>query len=68
MRVNSREFFLNFSLFRRLPNGGLRYGEIHIRPGPRGYLISAGFLKFARFHNGRYNIEEIIRRLGTDGG
>ena len=57
-----------FPLFRRLPMGRLQSGEIHILPGIRGYLISAGFLKFGRCPKGGYNIENIIRRLGAGGG
>ena len=41
---------------------------IHIRPGIRGYLISVGSLKFGRFPKGGYNLEKIIRLLGTGGG
>ena len=47
---------------------GFQYGEIQARPGSRKYLISAGFLKFGRLPNGRYNFEKIIRRLGAGGG
>ena len=46
--------------------GGLQSREIHIRHGIHGYLISAGALNFGP-PKGGYNIEEIIRSLGTSG-
>ena len=58
---------VDFVLLRRFPKGGLQSGEIHIRPGFQGYLISAGSLKFGCFPKGRYNLKNIIRRLSTGG-